>query len=57
MDEVLIYSFNWVLCEVKAMGEPNLEADVENILRAITPTLDPSKHNGQACKLISSLGI
>lgn len=45
------------LQEVKAMGEPNLEADAENILRAITPTLDPSKHKGQAGKLISSFCI
>ncbi|KAF4378869.1 hypothetical protein G4B88_008339 [Cannabis sativa] len=39
------------LQEVKAMGEPNLEAAAENILRAITPTLDPSKHKGQAGKI------
>lgn len=37
---------------VKSMGEPTLEADGENILRAITPTLDPRKHKGQAGKLI-----
>lgn len=34
--------------EVKSMGGPSLEADAENILRAITPTLDPSRHKGQA---------
>ncbi|PRQ38789.1 putative ATP-dependent NAD(P)H-hydrate dehydratase [Rosa chinensis] len=26
----------------------SLEADVENVLRAITPTLDPNRHKGQA---------
>lgn len=34
--------------EVKSLGGNNLEADAENILRAITPTLDPRKHKGQA---------
>lgn len=29
----------------------SLEADAENILRAITPTLDPNRHKGQAGKL------
>lgn len=29
-----------------------LEADAENILRAITPTLDLARHKGQAGKLI-----
>ncbi|XP_024931402.3 ATP-dependent (S)-NAD(P)H-hydrate dehydratase isoform X1 [Ziziphus jujuba] len=37
--------------EVKSMGGNNLEADAENILRAITPTLDPRKHKGQAGKV------
>lgn len=34
--------------QVKSMGGQSLEADAENILRAITPTLDPSRHKGQA---------
>lgn len=36
---------------MKAMSVYSLEADSENILRAITPTLDPSKHKGQAGEL------
>lgn len=34
--------------QTKAMSGTALEADAENILRAITPNLDPSKHKGQA---------
>ncbi|KAF3457192.1 hypothetical protein FNV43_RR01849 [Rhamnella rubrinervis] len=37
--------------EVKSIGGPSVEADAENILRAITPTLDPSRHKGQAGKI------
>ncbi|KAL6185836.1 hypothetical protein ACLB2K_041959 [Fragaria x ananassa] len=29
----------------------SLEADAENVLRAITPTLDPNRHKGQAGKI------
>ncbi|KAM3707413.1 hypothetical protein ACJW31_02G023000 [Castanea mollissima] len=37
--------------QTKAMSGTALEADAENILRAITPNLDPSKHKGQAGKI------
>ncbi|PON80155.1 ATP-dependent (S)-NAD(P)H-hydrate dehydratase [Parasponia andersonii] len=37
--------------QVKSIGQPTSEADGEKILRAITPTLDPSKHKGQAGKI------
>lgn len=33
------------------MAGPTSEADSENILRAITPTLDQIKRKGQAAKL------
>lgn len=33
------------------MAASGVEADAENILRAITPVLEPSKHKGQAGKL------
>ena len=36
---------------VKSMAGSTSEADAENILRAITPSLDHSKHKGQAGKL------
>ncbi|XP_044497824.1 ATP-dependent (S)-NAD(P)H-hydrate dehydratase isoform X2 [Mangifera indica] len=36
---------------MKTMSASPLEADSENILRAITPTLDPSRHKGQAGKI------
>lgn len=36
---------------IKAMSGAPLEADSENILRAITPTLDPTRHKGQAGEL------
>lgn len=36
---------------VKSMAGPTSEADAENILRAITPPLDHSKHKGQAGKI------
>ena len=36
-------------------GAMALDADAENILRAITPTLDLAKHKGQAGKLIIML--
>lgn len=36
-------------CTLNRMQETNpLEADAENILRAITPSLDPTRHKGQA---------
>ncbi|KAJ4825758.1 hypothetical protein Tsubulata_029386 [Turnera subulata] len=31
--------------------KPSMEADADNILRAITPVLDPTKHKGQAGKV------
>lgn len=31
-------------------GGASLEADAENVLRAITPSLDPTRHKGQAGK-------
>ncbi|XP_037497405.1 ATP-dependent (S)-NAD(P)H-hydrate dehydratase isoform X2 [Jatropha curcas] len=37
--------------ETKSLGGTNLEADAENILRAITPILDPTRHKGQAGKV------
>ncbi|KAK4587151.1 hypothetical protein RGQ29_024037 [Quercus rubra] len=37
--------------QTKAMSGTAFEADSENILRAITPNLDPSKHKGQAGKI------
>ncbi|XP_031276628.1 ATP-dependent (S)-NAD(P)H-hydrate dehydratase isoform X1 [Pistacia vera] len=36
---------------IRAMSRAALEADSENILRAITPTLDPTRHKGQAGKI------
>ncbi|XP_058001040.1 ATP-dependent (S)-NAD(P)H-hydrate dehydratase [Hevea brasiliensis] len=39
-------------CTQNRMQETKpLEADAENILRAITPTLDPTRHKGQAGKI------
>ncbi|XVF63197.1 hypothetical protein PTKIN_Ptkin09bG0068700 [Pterospermum kingtungense] len=32
-------------------GGASLEADAENVLRAITPSLDPTRHKGQAGKI------
>ncbi|XP_062177201.1 ATP-dependent (S)-NAD(P)H-hydrate dehydratase [Alnus glutinosa] len=40
-----------ILQQTKAMSGIALEADAEHILRAITPTLDPTKHKGQAGKI------
>jgi ATP-dependent NAD(P)H-hydrate dehydratase len=40
-----------ILQQTKAMSGIALEADAEHILRAITPTLDPTKHKGQAGEL------
>lgn len=40
--------------QTKAMSGIALEADAEHILRAITPTLDPIKHKGQAGELAKS---
>lgn len=38
--------------QVKSMGGGTaLEADAESILRAVTPTLDPNRHKGQAGEL------
>ncbi|XP_021889420.1 ATP-dependent (S)-NAD(P)H-hydrate dehydratase [Carica papaya] len=36
---------------MKSMSEVSLEADAENILRTITPSLDPKRHKGQAGKV------
>lgn len=36
---------------MKFTNRPSLEADAESILRAITPTLDPNRHKGQAGKI------
>ncbi|KAJ0034571.1 hypothetical protein Pint_24890 [Pistacia integerrima] len=36
---------------IRTMSRAALEADSENILRAITPTLDPTRHKGQAGKI------
>ena len=36
---------------VRFSSGASLEADGENVLRAITPTLDPNRHKGQAGKL------
>lgn len=38
--------------QVKPIGGTTLEADADNILRAIIPSLDPRKHKGQAGKLM-----
>ncbi|RXH70507.1 hypothetical protein DVH24_013253 [Malus domestica] len=35
----------------KFTSRPSLEADAESVLRAITPTLDPNRHKGQAGKI------
>ncbi|KAM1281341.1 hypothetical protein ACFX15_021521 [Malus domestica] len=35
----------------KFTSPPSLEADAESVLRAITPTLDPNRHKGQAGKI------
>ncbi|KAF8388014.1 hypothetical protein HHK36_026680 [Tetracentron sinense] len=40
-----------IIQEAKAMSGTTLEADAENILRKITPTLDRSRHKGQAGKV------
>ena len=32
-------------------GGASLEADAENVLRAITPSLNPTRHKGQAGKI------
>ena len=37
--------------QTMALSGTAFEADAENILRAITPTFDPSKHKGQAGEL------
>ncbi|XP_022979515.1 ATP-dependent (S)-NAD(P)H-hydrate dehydratase [Cucurbita maxima] len=37
--------------QIKAMSGTSMEADAENILRAITPSLDPKRHKGQAGKI------
>ncbi|XP_061994790.1 ATP-dependent (S)-NAD(P)H-hydrate dehydratase [Rosa rugosa] len=36
---------------VRFSSGASLEADAENVLRAITPTLDPNRHKGQAGKI------
>lgn len=36
---------------IRFMSGTSLEADAENVVRAITPTLDPNRHKGQAGKL------
>ncbi|BBG93309.1 pfkB-like carbohydrate kinase family protein, partial [Prunus dulcis] len=36
---------------IKFTSGASLEADAENVLRAITPTLDPNRHKGQAGKI------
>lgn len=33
---------------MKFTNRSSLEADAESVLRAITPTLDPNRHKGQA---------
>ena len=40
--------------QVNSMSGTALEADSETILRAITPTLDPNRHKGQAGELIKN---
>ncbi|KAM0962925.1 hypothetical protein ACFX2A_022463 [Malus domestica] len=35
----------------KFTSPPSLEADAESVLRAISPTLDPNRHKGQAGKI------
>lgn len=40
--------------QTKAMSGTALEVDAEHFLRAITPTLDPTKHKGQAGELAKS---
>lgn len=37
--------------QIKAMSGTSVEADAENIIRAITPSLDPNRYKGQAGKL------
>ncbi|XP_022955699.1 ATP-dependent (S)-NAD(P)H-hydrate dehydratase [Cucurbita moschata] len=37
--------------QIKAMSGTSMEADAENILRAITPSLDPKRYKGQAGKI------
>lgn len=37
--------------QIKAMSGTSIEADAENILRAITPSLDPNRYKGQAGKI------
>lgn len=37
--------------QIKAMSGTSMEADAENILRAITPSLDPKRYKGQAGKV------
>lgn len=39
--------------ETKSVSGNNLEADAQSIMRAIIPTLDPSRYKGQAGKLIN----
>lgn len=36
---------------IRFMSRASLEADAENVVRAITPTLDPNRHKGQAGKI------
>ncbi|KAK9933432.1 hypothetical protein M0R45_020630 [Rubus argutus] len=36
---------------IRFMSGASLEADAENVVRAITPTLDPNRHKGQAGKI------
>ncbi|KAJ4722383.1 ATP-dependent (S)-NAD(P)H-hydrate dehydratase [Melia azedarach] len=37
--------------EIRSMSGTTLEADAENVLREITPVLDPTRHKGQAGKI------
>lgn len=34
--------------DIRSMSGTTFEADAENVMREITPVLDPSKHKGQA---------
>ena len=51
----LVGGFSDQALHTTMQGGPTLEADSENILRAITPALDNSKHKGQAGKLRPNL--
>ncbi|KAH9765238.1 ATP-dependent (s)-nad(p)h-hydrate dehydratase [Citrus sinensis] len=37
--------------DIRSMSGTTFEADAENVMREITPVLDPSKHKGQAGKI------